>query len=85
MIYQLVRMLNGSMIEERSSENNVFAFMSDRGFPFEGKHSPTYLREELRNKPRFRNLHGPMHGGKTESGESIARYESIEAYEVLSR
>lgn len=57
-----------------------------RGFPLaEGRCGGNHLREELRGKPCFVGLAGPMWGGWTEDGKPIIRYEDGAACDILSR
>lgn len=49
-----------------------------RGFLFAGFNNSPHQRKELRGWPKFRGLCGPMW-----NGDSV-RYETVEAYAVLS-
>jgi hypothetical protein len=65
-------------------EDNAAAALEVRGFKLdETRVGGNQLREELRGKPVFDGLAGPMWGG-VENGDVIVRYEDWKAYEVLS-
>jgi hypothetical protein len=60
---------------------DLVTFIEGMGWKCIGITEGRHLREELRDKPEFEGLCGPMWGGE----ESPLRYETWEAYEVLSR
>lgn len=61
---------------------DVVAFMEARGFRFVGMtRVGGRLRHELQGQPMFQGLAGPMWGGE----DAPLRYETWEAYEVMSR
>jgi hypothetical protein len=59
--------------------------MAALGHTPSGKVGGAHLRECLRGQPIFKGIYGPMYGRDPETGEDMVRYESHEAYEVLSR
>jgi hypothetical protein len=56
-----------------------------RGFKTTGPETRGCLREELRRKPKFEGLCGPMWGGTADNGDPIIRYEDWDTYNILSR
>lgn len=64
-------------------ESNVVAALEIRGFKFDGFVKSKVLRAELQNQPKFEGLCGPMWGGM-QDGQPVVRYETLEAYEILS-
>lgn len=64
---------------EAAAEVRGFKVIGYTGAVAPGMHKIAY-REELVGQPIFDKLQGPMYGG-----EGIVRYETIAAYEELSR
>ena len=76
---ELVSMLEGNMIKNTFPGSSVISAMELRGFRFTGPSTNTALRPELRGRPTFAGVCGPMYGGA-----GIIRYETQEVYNVLS-
>jgi hypothetical protein len=73
------------LISQIGPAENVFAYMEVRDHLYVGRTSTGGpLRQELRYQPKFDGVYGPMWGGVMD-GEVCLRYESPEAYEILSR
>lgn len=66
-----------------STDDEVVAEMKSIGFEQSGIEESRCRREELRGRPTFKNLCGPMWDGE-EDGEPIIRYETWDAYDTLS-
>lgn len=64
-------------------DNNIVPALSVRGFEFDGFVKSKVLRAELQNQPKFTGLCGPMWGGM-QDGQPVVRYETPEAYDILS-
>lgn len=71
--------------EETFSTADAVQAMQERGYEPDGERAGgRHLREELQGQLCFKKLCGPTWGGHTASGEPIIRYETWEAYEILS-
>jgi hypothetical protein len=83
--YQLVQYVEGEgLVSAFFSEECLLPAMSLRGFEFAGFSDNKRLRPELQGQPKFCGLNGPMWNGINERGEPIVRYETVQAYAVLS-
>ena len=82
-IYRLVQYVDGVWLRHDFTDDNVIQAMSVRGYEFSGPCQRKSLREELQGAPTFSGVLGPMWGGD-EIGGPVIRYESREAYDVLS-
>ena len=80
MQYQFVFTVDGRVMATEFSDNNVYSAMEVRGHNFVRMENGRHLREELRGQPVFSGVFGPMYGGP-----GCVRYETHEAYEILSR
>ena len=80
---QIVYLCYQDIAQETFTTDDPLGAMEIRGFKFSGKVGGDHLREELRGKPSFTEVWGPMWGGDRE-GEPVIRYETPEAYRVLS-
>lgn len=49
-----------------------------------GVHFNPSTRKELQGQPKLKGLYGPMFGGINEAGVTVIRYETAEAYKMLS-
>jgi len=63
--------------------DDISAFMASVGAQLQGITASPQLRPELQGQPIYDKFAGPCWGG-VEEGESIVRYESWRAYEILS-
>lgn len=80
MEYQLVQYdAAAGFIVTKGAIENIYAAFEVRGFLPTGKLSGPPLRPEIQGQPKFFGLNGPMYGGP-----GVVRYESVEAYAVLS-
>ncbi len=88
-IFQLVQRIEGvglvpTFIDPERGADLAEA-MAVRGHPLNlGQVGGGQLRAELRGQPKFIGTCGPMWGGHTEEGRPIVRYETVEAYEILT-
>lgn len=86
-IFQLVQLVDKRLLSDlfdpAEGRDPMTAF-SIRGFHFAGPTTNNRLRAELRDRPRFTGLCGPMWGGLSDDGRPIIRYETQDAYNVLS-
>ena len=80
--YQVVVMAQGQMLSYFPKD--IFAFGEVGQYEFDRIEEGQHLRAELRGHPKFKKLCGPMWNG-VEDGVPVIRYESWEAYEILSR
>ncbi|WP_072389479.1 hypothetical protein [Hyphomicrobium sp. CS1BSMeth3] len=83
MRYRLVQLINGQWTTSDFSEESVVTEMEARGFAFNGLSRNAAVMTELRSRPQFLGLLGPMWGG-IEDGEAVLRYEDPAANEALS-
>jgi hypothetical protein len=82
-MFQIVT--NNARTAEVFETTDPVADFAARGFTYTGPETHGHLRAELRRKPRFEGLAGPMWGGTTPEGDPIIRYEDWDSYNVLSR
>jgi hypothetical protein len=75
--YKLVSEVDGSLIAEKFTEENVLAAMEIRGFDYLKPNRTG--RSELVGQPIFRNVLGPMY-----DGPGVVRYETAAAYKTIS-
>ena len=66
------------MFTEEFTDENVYAALEVRGFPFTKFNDSKHQHEMIRNAPKFAGLLGPMFDG------DAVRYESPEVYRALS-
>lgn len=81
--YRLVSQVDGRLIVDNFTPDNVIPAMSVRGFEHNGPCTRKSLRPELQGQPMFTGVCGPMWGG-VENGVSVIRYETTAAYRTLS-
>lgn len=79
MKYRLIQTIDGHMIKSEFDDTNFILAMEVRGFELVGLNHNASQRSELQNRPKFKNLAGPMW-----DGDGI-RYEDWTTYDVLSR
>ncbi len=88
MSYQLVKVQKpeGLVSSLFASEAELISAFAELGFEHKGAESRASLRPELQGQPKFSGVCGPMWGGYggAEGQEPVIRYESWEAYEILS-
>ncbi len=78
----LVQMVEGQLISTVISYGaDLVAAMGVRGYEENGVNTSTRLRAELQGAPKFKGVHGPSWGGE----DHPLRYESVDAYQLLSR
>lgn len=77
----LVQMTDDGMVASTFDENTLIPAMTARGYEHSGysRNEPP-RRVELRGKPTFRGVAGPMYGGE----DTPLRYEDVASYNVLS-
>src|SRR5215469_11470211 len=80
----LVNPSTGKEIQELVSTEfdtfeNLVAGLEVRGYTFKELETSERLREELRGEPKFNGLLGPMY-----DGPGVVRYETQQAYNILS-
>ena len=80
MKYKLVQMVDGQMIASEFTDDNLIEAMEVRGFVQTEINWSSAHRVELRGKPIFKGLAGPMW-----DGPGSIRYEDWDSYQVLSR
>lgn len=80
--YQIVT--NKARKGEIFESTDPIADFAARGFKFTRLETQGHLREELRRKPKFEGLCGPMWGGTDDEGNAIIRYEDWDSYNFLS-
>ena len=69
-------------LEEFNSVEELTAKYPDDG---SRREFSTHLMEELRGRPKLKDMCGPCWGGNADNGEPIIRYEDWPSYEILSR
>lgn len=74
-MYQFVSITGATLMDKESAESS---------FKVSGISTSGRLRVELQNQPKFEGFMGPMYGGLREDGTVIIRYETKEAYDILS-
>jgi hypothetical protein len=79
-VYRVVRIQSElGMFAEDFNEENVYAALEVRGFPFTEFNDSKHQHDLIKNAPKFDGLLGPMY-----DGEDVIRYESPEVYRALS-
>lgn len=78
MYCKLVQVVDGQLVSNACSMENILDFMWIRGFVRSGLLSNAHARCELQGLPTFENVNGPMWDG------DCVRYETPEAYALLS-
>jgi hypothetical protein len=84
--YKIVRLENGALRATRTE--NILLWARQNNYLVEPetkfrRENYNRIRPELRNQPVLRGLYGPMYDGE-ENGAPVIRYESPEAYHLLS-
>lgn len=75
----IVTAVEGSLVTVEVAAENIVAAASVRGWTATGIFSRPGCREEMQGAPTFQGLSGPMYGGP-----GVVRYESAEAFRLLS-
>lgn len=85
MLYEVVRTVDGHMMVETFTADNVIPAMSVRGFEISGTNQNPRHRTELQGQPVFDGVMGPMWGGNRQHPDGVIRYECPETYDTLSK
>ena len=83
MKFQLVSIVDGKVMVETFTADNVMPAMEVRNYPYTGPCKRKSLRAELQGMPMFSGALGPMWGG-LDNGEPVIRYETQKVYDALS-
>lgn len=79
MKFKLVQYVEGSFYTCETTAENIFAAFEVRGYKPRGVENNPARRAELQGLPKFSGLNGPMY-----DGPGVVRYETPEAYRILS-
>lgn len=78
MIYQVVAKVNGQLRSASFTRQSL-----EDWYELTGTYSNPRVRPELQGQPVLNGYMGPMYNGM-ENGSHVIRYESLEAFEILS-
>ena len=82
--FKLVQNVEGKFTVTTFTPQNVIAEMEVRGHVVNGCCDNLRVRKELFGQPTFSGVLGPMWDGTDDFGNAVIRYETQEAYNILS-